>query len=115
MAITLYGIKQCDTMKKTQVFLDQQHLAYQFHDYKKAGLSPELLAHFVAALGVEALLNKKGTTWRALPEELKNNLTPAVAQQALLAYPSMIKRPLLEVDGQLLVGFDAVVAYFSKA
>lgn len=115
MPITLYGIKQCDSIKKTQVFLAERQLAYQFHDYKKLGLSAELLAHFVAVLGVEALLNKKGTTWRSLPAELKDHLTPDTAQQIMLAHTSVIKRPLLDVDGQLLVGFDALVAHFSKA
>lgn len=103
----IYGIKNCDTMKKARAWLDQHSIQYQFHDYKKDGLTPELLTQFIQQLGVEQVLNKRGTSYRALSDEIKNNLTPATAFAAILANSSLIKRPILVHQNQYYVGFSA--------
>ncbi|HVI28511.1 ArsC family reductase [Hansschlegelia sp.] len=102
---TLYGIKNCDTMKKARVWLDQRGVAYAFHDYKTAGIDRERLARCVAAVGWETLLNRAGTTVRKLPEADRQGLDEARAIALMLEQPSMIKRPVLETGGGLLVGF----------
>ncbi|BDH44968.1 arsenate reductase [Salmonella enterica subsp. enterica serovar Choleraesuis] len=106
--VTLYGIKNCDTIKKARRALEQQGIEYQFHDYRVQGLTPELLASFIDELGWEALLNKRGTTWRQLPSERQQTITDrAHAAELLLEYPAMIKRPLLHAPGKpMLLGFD---------
>ena len=103
----IYGIKNCDTMKKARAWLDQHGMQYRFHDYKKDGLTPELLTQFIQKLGLEQVLNKRGTSYRALSDEIKNNLTPATAFAAVLANPSLIKRPILVHKNQYYVGFSA--------
>ena len=105
--ITIYGIKNCDTMKKARAWLDGQGIAYAFHDYKSAGLERTRLEGWVAKVGWEALLNRSGTTFRALPEKDKNSLTEKKAIALMIAQPSMIKRPVLDIGGKLLVGFKA--------
>ena len=105
MAATLYGIKNCDTMKKAWTWLDSHGVAYDFHDYKKAGIDRARLQGWVDALGWEALLNRAGTTFKKLPDADRQDLTEAKAIALMLAQPSMIKRPVLEAGGKLYVGF----------
>ncbi len=101
----LYGIKNCDTMKKARTWLDSHGVAYEFHDYKTAGIDADDLQRWVKALGWEVLLNRAGTTFRKLPDADKEDLTEAKAIKLMLAQPSMIKRPVLEKGKTLLVGF----------
>ena len=103
----LYGIKNCDTMKKARTWLDGRGVAYTFHDYKTQGITPELLTRWVDDLGWEALLNKAGTTFRKLPDTDKQDLTRARAMALMLAQPSMIRRPVLDLGPCLIVGFSA--------
>jgi Spx/MgsR family transcriptional regulator len=103
--ITIYGIKNCDTMKKARAWLDGQGIDYSFHDYKTQGIDKARLERWVAKLGWEALLNRAGTTFRKLPDADKSGLTEKKAVALMLAQPSMIKRPVLEADGNLLAGF----------
>jgi arsenate reductase len=105
VSTTIYGIKNCDTMKKARAWLDQHGIAYRFHDYKVDGLDKARLKAWVDELGWEVLLNKAGTTFRALPDADKTGLTAAKAQKLMLAQPSLVKRPVLDVDGKLVVGF----------
>jgi arsenate reductase (glutaredoxin) len=102
---TLYGIRNCDTMKKAWTWLDQAGVAYDFHDYKKQGVARDKLETWTRAVGWERLLNRTGTTFRKLPEADRQGLDEARAIALMLAQPSMIKRPVLEADGRLLVGF----------
>ena len=105
MAITIYGIKNCGTMKKARGWLAANGVAADFHDYKTAGVDRATLKGWVKALGWEVLLNRAGTTFRKLPEADRQDLDAAKAIDLMLAQPSMIKRPVLDVDGKLLVGF----------
>lgn len=105
--VTIYGIRNCDTMKKARTWLDAQGRAYTFHDYKTEGIARERLEAWVAELGWETVLNRAGTTFKKLPDADKANLTAAKAIDLMLAQPSMIKRPVLDVGGKLLVGFKA--------
>lgn len=102
---TLYGIPNCDTVKKARVWLDQHGVAYTFHDYKKAGIDRTRLQAWVEAHGWETVLNRAGTTFRALPDEAKANLDADKAIALMLAQPSMIKRPVLDLGDRTLVGF----------
>ena len=99
MAITIYGIKNCDTMKKAFGWLAKHGVAYDFHDYKTAGVSKAQLQKWCAAAGWETVLNRAGTTFRKLPEGDREKLTEAKAIALMMAQPSMIKRPILEVRG----------------
>ena len=105
LPITIYGIKNCDTMKKARAWLDRHGVAYNFHDYKTAGIDREHLARWSGKVGWEALLNRAGTTFRKLPDADKDGVTEKKALALMLAQPSMIKRPVLEVGGKVLVGF----------
>ncbi|MFT4763671.1 MAG: arsenate reductase [Oleispira sp.] len=106
--ITMFGIKNCDTIKKARKWLEAEGIDYQFHDYKKDGLSVDMLNTWVKDLGWEALVNKRGTTWRKLPEEVKESIDQAAAIQVMLDNTSIIKRPLLIDDAQhKLLGFNA--------
>jgi Spx/MgsR family transcriptional regulator len=105
MTIALYGIKNCDTMKKARAWLDANAIRYVFHDYKAEGVDPARLDHWIAAEGWEPLLNRAGTTFRKLPEMDKIDLDSAKARALMIAQPSMIKRPVLEYPGGLLIGF----------
>ncbi|KZN36472.1 hypothetical protein N480_17385 [Pseudoalteromonas luteoviolacea S2607] len=107
MSIVLYGIPNCDTIKKAKKFLQQNEIEFAFHDYRKDGLTPQMLDAFVEQLGWEAVLNKRGTTFRALSDEQKQNLNETTAKQHMLESPAMIKRPILDVDSTLHVGFKA--------
>jgi arsenate reductase len=105
--ITLYGIPNCDTVKKARVWLDQRGTAFGFHDYKKSGVDEAALRGWVAAHGWETVLNRKGTTFRALPDADKAGLDADKAVALMLSQPSMIKRPVLALEhGRTLVGFD---------
>ncbi len=105
MPSTIYGIKNCDTMKKARAFLDKKGVAYAFHDYKAAGIDRARLEGWARKVGWETLLNKAGTTFRKLPDADKDGLTESKAIRLMLAQPSIIKRPVLEAGGKLLVGF----------
>ena len=102
----LYGIVNCDTMKKARAWLDSRKVAFEFHDYKKEGISREKLEAWVAAVGWEVLLNRAGTTFRKLPDEAKQDIDEAKALRLMLGQPSMIKRPIFERGRTLLVGFS---------
>jgi arsenate reductase len=103
--IVIYGIKNCDTMTKARQWLDGHDVAYAFHDYRVDGLDKARLKEWVKALGWEKLLNKSSATFRELPDAAKQSLTEAKAVALMLENPTMIKRPVLDVGGALLVGF----------
>ena len=105
MTITLYGIPNCDTVKKARNWLTERSVAYDFHDYKKSGIDRARLETWADALGWEKLLNRAGTTFRKLPEADRADIDRAKAIDLMLAYPSTIKRPVVEHAGGLLVGF----------
>lgn len=105
MTPTLYGIPNCDTVKKARTWLDQHGVAFAFHDYKKAGIDRPRLEQWVAAHGWQTVLNRAGTTFRALPDADKADLTADKAIGLMLAQPSMIKRPVLDLGDRTLVGF----------
>jgi arsenate reductase len=102
---TIYGIKNCDTMKKARAWLDAKGVAYDFHDYKTAGIARAKLQEWSHRVGWEKLLNRAGTTFRKLPEKDKEGITEAKAIALMMAQPSMIKRPVLEIGGETVVGF----------
>ena len=104
-AITLYGIKNCDTMKKARAWLDAHEIAHTFHDYKSAGIERSVLEGWANKVGWEVLLNRQGTTFKSLPDADKADLDEPKAIALMLAQPSMIKRPVLDIDGTLTVGF----------
>jgi arsenate reductase (glutaredoxin) len=105
--ITLYGIPNCDTVKKARTWLDSQGIAYVFHDFKKAGIQQALIDNWLRDVSWEVLVNRKGTTWRGLSDEQKAAVTgPAAAARLMLATPSVIKRPVLHVNGKSHVGFS---------
>ena len=105
MATTIYGIKNCDTMKKARTWLDEHSVAHDFHDYKAKGVDAATLDGWIGKVGWEMLLNKAGTTFKKLPDDQKDGLDAEKAKSLMLAQPSMIKRPVLDVDGTLTVGF----------
>ena len=105
MTITLYGIPNCDTVKKARTWLDAQGLAYTFHDYKKAGADPAKLTSWCDAAGWEKVINRAGTTFKKLPDADKEGLDQVRAVALMVAQPSCIKRPVVEYPGGLLVGF----------
>lgn len=112
-AVTIYGIKACDTMKKARAWLEAHRVAHQFHDYKVSGIERPVLEGWVKAVGWETLLNRQGTTFRKLPEAKKANLDEKRAVALMLARPSMIKRPVLDAGGKLTVGFKPEI--YAKA
>jgi len=103
--VILHGIKACDTMKKARAWLDGHGVAYTFHDYKTLGITRDMLEGWADLVGWEALLNRSGTTFRKLPDADKADLDQAKAIRLMLAQPSMIKRPVLDIGGALVVGF----------
>ncbi|MBX9892339.1 MAG: ArsC family reductase [Chitinophagaceae bacterium] len=107
--VILYGIPNCDTVKKARTWLDQHKVSYQFHDFKQAGIDSKRIQRWIDAMGIEIVLNKKSTTWRALDttqQASASNTKKAI--QLMQEHTSLIKRPVLEKDGQVLaVGFDA--------
>ena len=104
--IKMYGIPNCDTIKKARKWLDANNIDYEFHNYKKLGVPEKELKQWVKKVGWEILLNRRGTTWRKLDDNVKENIDEASAIQVMIENPSAIKRPVLEIDDQLLVGFS---------
>ncbi len=101
----LYGIKNCDTVKKARRWLDDHSVDYQFHDFRQDGLEKSTVEGWLQSVEWETLLNKRGTTWRKLDDPRKDNLSQAVAVELMLANPTLIKRPVVETDKGCLVGF----------
>lgn len=107
MAVTLYGIPNCDTVKKARTWLEKNGIDYSFHDFKKAGLTSDLVDGWLKQVNWDVLVNRKGTTWRALPDERKATIADAKsAAELMIASPSVIKRPVLACDGSTHVGFS---------
>jgi len=104
--VTIYGIKNCDTMKKAFTWLDKAKVDYVFHDYKKQGAEADVLKAAIKAHGWESVINRKGTTWRGLDDKVKEGLTDKSALALAVENPSVIKRPLLVRGGDILLGFD---------
>ncbi len=103
----LYGIKNCDTVKKARKWLEEQGIAYAFHDYKKDGVDEAVLRAAVEQHGWEVVLNKRGTTWRKLTDEVKDSVVDdATAMAAMIDNPSLIKRPIVKAGERLIIGFD---------
>ncbi len=113
-AVTMFGIKNCDTIKKARAWLDAAGIAHQFHDYKAAGIDADVLRGWVDEAAWETVLNRAGTTFRQLPDADKQGIDATKAVTLMLANPSMIKRPVLVADGRLLIGFkpDGYRAFF---
>lgn len=107
--VTIYGIPNCDTMKKARVWLDQHGVEHRFHDYRKDGVDRARLEGWVAEHGWETILNRAGTTFRALPDAAKADLNAAKAVDLMLAQPGMIKRPVLDLGDRRIVGFKPAV------
>lgn len=105
--MTLYGIPNCYTIKKARTWLEKHGLAYQFHDYKKEGITKTRLTQWCKELGFNALVNQRGTTWRNLPASVKEKLTQTNAITLMTENPSLIKRPVLDTGTKRIVGFDA--------
>ena len=106
MRLALFGIVNCDTVRKARRWLDEHGIEYAFYDYKKAGIDEARLMRWIDEAGWEVLLNKRGTTWRKLSDEDKADIDDAKAARLMAANPSMIKRPVIEGAGDLIVGFD---------
>lgn len=107
MSIKIFGIKNCDTVKKTRKWLETEGVEHTFHDFRKDGLTEDMVEAFVSALGWEAVLNRRGTTWRKLPEAETANMDEAKAKALLLAHDALIKRPVWEKGGEYRLGFAA--------
>ncbi|MDX1803804.1 MAG: ArsC family reductase [Alcanivorax sp.] len=107
MELTLFGIKNCDTMKKAMKWLDDRGIDYRFHDYKKAGVPADALGQWIDTLGWETVINRRGTTWRKLDEAVRDSMDAGQALQVALDNPSIIKRPILQDDTILTAGFKA--------
>ncbi|MGZ4958993.1 MAG: ArsC family reductase [Methylomonas sp.] len=104
--LVVYGIKNCDSVKKARSWLETRQIDYRFHDYRIDGLDAALLQSFIDAMGVDAVLNQRSTSWRQLDDAQKQDLTPEKALQLMLAVPTLIKRPILNHEGRLSVGFS---------
>ena len=104
--VKLYGISSCDTIRKAKTWLKNQQIEFEFHDYRKQGLEQKLLESMISVLGWEAMLNRHGTTWRALPDTVKEQIDQASAMRVMLDNPAIIKRPLLATANQLHLGFS---------
>ncbi|MFA9440682.1 ArsC family reductase [Uliginosibacterium sp. sgz301328] len=111
--VKVFGIKNCNTMKKAFDWLDAHGIPYDFHDYKKFGITQQHLAAWAAQIGWEPLLNTRGTTWRGLTDAERTGVDEARAIELMSAKPSLIKRPVIEHDGRILVGFDEA-AYLNE-
>jgi Spx/MgsR family transcriptional regulator len=105
MSVTLYGIPNCDTVKRSRTWLDAHQITYAFHDYKKFGVDAEKLARWIEQASLGKVLNRAGTTFRKLDEAHKAGLDEAKAIELMVAQPSLIKRPIVEFSGGLLIGF----------
>ena len=105
---TIYGISNCDTVRKARKWLEAEAITFDFHDFRKQGLNAEQVERWCAAAGLDKVLNKRGTTWRQLPDEVKANTDEAALKALLLEQPTLIKRPVLELDdGRIEIGFKA--------
>lgn len=104
--VKIYGIKNCDTMKKAFRWLEDRGIAYSFHDYKKDGVDMDILAQAIAAHGWENIINRRGTTWRKLPDEIRENMNVQKAMEIAADNPAIIKRPLLLTNGRIHPGFN---------
>lgn len=105
--ITMYGIKNCDTIKKARRFLESHDIDYQFHDYRADGVDKKLLQSLIKSHGWETIVNKRGTTWRKLDDAVKTTTDEGNAADLLVEHPAMIKRPVLVAGKETLVGFSA--------
>lgn len=105
--IILYGINNCDTVRKARQWLDERAIAYEFHDFRQDGLNPVQLRAWVDELGWDKLINRRGTTWRNLPEITRNTMDETLALAVMEDQPSIIKRPLLDLGTRRVLGFDA--------
>ena len=116
MAVTIHGIKSCDTMKKAFAWLDAHGVAYRFHDYRADGIDRASVERWCDAIGWEKVLNRASTTFRALPDEAKAGLDRAMAIELMLAEPTMVKRPMLETDATVEAGFkpERYAALFAR-
>ncbi len=112
--ITVYGIPNCDTVKKARKWLEAEGIDFTFHDFRKDGLEERLAADWIALLGADVVINKRGTTWRKLSDEQKNITSDAEAVALILDSPAMIKRPVFDKDGDLHVGFKDDAQAFLK-
>ena len=106
MTAVLYGIKNCDTVKKARAWLDAHQIEYRFHDFRGDGLELKRVQDWLRELGVDTLINKRGTTWRQLDEKTRSGLTASNAAALLVTHPTLIKRPLLDIGHQRFVGFS---------
>lgn len=106
---TLYGIRNCDTVKKARTWLDGHGVAHRFHDLRADGLDAAMLDAWIAAVGHETLLNTRGTTWRQLPEAEREGVDGGKAAALMLAHPTLVKRPVLDHHGRITVGFKAEI------
>lgn len=104
--IIMYGIKNCDTIKKARQFLEANHIEYQFHDFRENGINPIQLRSWISELGWEKIINKRSTTWRNLPDETKENMNETLALVVAEEQPTLIKRPVLELAHGVMVGFS---------
>jgi arsenate reductase (glutaredoxin) len=105
--LVVYGIANCDTVRRARRELSAAGLEHRFHDFRRDGLDPALLDRWIATVGWEALLNRRGTTWRKLPEETREGIDAAGTRSLLLEQPTLIRRPVIERAGEVLVGWDA--------
>ena len=106
MAVTIYGIKNCDTMKKAKAWLEKNQVEFVFHDYRKDGIDRKMLTRWLDNLSWDELINRRGTTWRKLPDTTREKMNKKQAVNLMLEQPAIIKRPLLDVDGQFTLGFS---------
>ena len=107
--MTLYGIPNCDTVKKARKWLDGRGVSYSFHDFKKGGLTEERAAEWIADLGVDKVVNKRGTTWKKLDPAIQESVTAETAPALLASHTSLVKRPVIDIDGLRLIGFDNTI------
>lgn len=105
MSTTVFGIKNCDTVKKARKWLDQHGVSYQFHDLREDGVDKRQVSGWIKALGWETVVNKRSTTWKQLDDSTRQSLDDNSAVAAILEHPTLVKRPLLDVDGTFYVGF----------
>lgn len=104
---TLYGIKNCDTVRKAQQYLNRKNISFHFHDFRIDGLDEKAVNTFISACGIDKIINKRSTTWKQLSEEQKNSLDETTAIRLCIENPTLIKRPVLEKDGEYFIGFKS--------